>query len=80
MKLIDVLNRISKGDVIPGFTFRINYGGYSFVIKYLINAFVIKEVNSSYNQCIFKIGDYFDKFILGALNYKIEYLGEDKDD
>ena len=80
MKLIDVLNGINKGDIIPGFTFGINYGGYSFVIEYLINAFKIKEVKSSYNKCIFKIGDYFDNFILGALNYKIEYLGDYEDD
>lgn len=78
MKLIDIINGISKGDIIPGYKFRINYGGYSFIIEYLINCFKIINVKSSYNSCIFKEGDYFDKFILGSLNYRVEYydIGE----
>lgn len=74
MKVIDLLVGISKGDIIPGYTFRINYGGYSFIIEYLINCFKIINVKSSYKNCIFKEGDYFDNFILGSLNYNIEYL------
>lgn len=76
MKLIDILNKISSGDIVAGFTFRINYGGYSFIVKYLYYDFVIQEVKSSYNQCIIKKGDSFNNFILNALNYKIEYLGD----
>ena len=81
MKLIDILNGISKGDIIAGYTFRINYGGYSFIIKYLYYCFKIINVKSSYNSCIFKDGDYFDQFILGALNYKVEYYdgGDDNE-
>lgn len=76
MKLIDLLDLISKDEIKPITYFKINCGGRNFIIKYLYYAFIIEKVSTSciYDD-LFKKGDYFDSLILANLNKNIEILG-----
>lgn len=78
MKLIDLLNLLSKEEKKPILYFRISAGGRNFIIKYLYYAFIIEKIDTSYNEDnVYKEGDCLSAtMILANLNKKIEIIKE----